>query len=356
MREQMSVKVPVEVDLKVMVNGQEVKDENKSRDEERGNESGASKEAGKVPNEGKEKEGTEDEKVTVKDSKIFIGKEEIDPELVLQYRRASYQKELDEKMFAGDLEGSWEWIEHKLRSKAKKFLIVSDVSVGENDWVSVIGTYSDHAIICMERMGEFEYYRASWSNMNGEPSFTGELKKVHIETTTQITEKMRALKKADSESGKEDEKGDLICPKCDYKGQGKDGKCPECGAKLVLKAPDKSFVVEKVGRVLSKANEGKIKEAIDDLAEVAGMEIPRPAKALLNQAKRGLSEVVASLGMDDGAAKETSGKMGVKKAMAIVLTEGSESDLDTLRSLLEVFEKREEAESMVEQFSEFVSQ
>jgi predicted amidophosphoribosyltransferase len=157
-----------------------------------------------------------------------------------------------------------------------------------------------------------------------------------------------------TDPGDEDEEDDgkkegrMVCPECEYVGPGKAGKCPECGAKLT---PKKDFVLEKLGRVLSKANESKLRDAIEDVEEVRKMDISRPAKALLSQAKRGLSDVVASLGTDEGTEKE----WNVKEAMAIVLAKGEKEDLRMMSTLLKTFEKRENVERLTKQFVEFVN-
>jgi hypothetical protein len=181
-RKRMPLSVPVELDLKVMVNGQEVKDANQRRDEE-GDEPGASKEAEAVSVEGKEEKGAEDEKVKSVPTTSSPGR----------------------MLYSGDLSGSWEWIEQTLRANAKRYLMSSGLSLGEHDWATTIGTYQTHAIIAVDRMGQYEYYQANWTMANGVPEFRGEPKNVVIETTTEIREKMKRLREMETK-GKQDTK------------------------------------------------------------------------------------------------------------------------------------------------------
>jgi len=345
-----TLSVPVELDVKLLVNGLEVKsDADESRDKARDGEgigSGSPEETKDVQDEGREKEAE--------------GKEVKSSEAAVTVGRPTY---------TGDLSGSWEWTGQTLRMKATPYLLGMGIGVGENDWVNVVGTFKDHAIICVERRGQYEYYKADWTMIKGQPEFRGEPKKVVIETTTEIVEKMMALKIEgekkkqlvdDDESGgseavpakpgsDEDDKPKMACPECDYVGPGKDGKCPKCGAKLVIK---KDHASTKAGRVLNKANESKIREAIDDLADASKMDgVSRACKALIGQARRGLSEVLASLGVEQVAPKH----FGVKEAIAVVLAEGREKELKVLKSMLEAFEEGRRRDDIVKQFDELLS-
>ena len=150
--------------------------------------------------------------------------------------------------------------------------------------------------------------------------------------------------------GKEDMK--MVCPECDYTGPGKEGKCPKCGAKLT---PSKDFILEKLGRVLSKANEGKIRDAIDDLEEASKMDgIPRGCKALVVQAKRSLGNVVDSLGTDSGVEKSEL-KMDAKQALAILLASGGEDERKLLSSVLKAIEDGIRDDETTKQYSELLA-
>jgi len=150
--------------------------------------------------------------------------------------------------------------------------------------------------------------------------------------------------------GEEDKK--MVCSKCDYVGPGKDNKCPECGAKLT---PRKDFVLEKLGRVLSKANEGKIREAIDDLKEASKTDgIPRGCKALIVQAKRSLGQVVDSFGIDGGVGKNEP-EMDVKTAMAVLVAVGGEKELKVMSSMLKAIEDGRRDDETTKQYAEILA-
>jgi len=144
----------------------------------------------------------------------------------------------------------------------------------------------------------------------------------------------------------------MVCPECGYVGPGVDGKCPECGAKLVPKK--KGFNSEKRGRVLNKANEKKIRDAVDDLEEASKMDgVPRGCKALIRQAKRSLGDVVSSLGGDGEVVEEkTEAGVSAKQAMAILLATGGEAERKVMASMLKAIEDGHQADEVVEQYAE----
>ena len=92
---------------------------------------------------------------------------------------------------------------------------------------------------------------------------------------------------------------------------------------------------EKQGRVLSKANETKIADALDDINEAAGLEgTPRPCKALLKSASGSLREVLGSLGEMDGQKEMTVGD-----AIKVLLVEATPLEqrraMDAMRAVAE---------------------
>lgn len=114
----------------------------------------------------------------------------------------------------------------------------------------------------------------------------------------------------------------------------------------------KDHALEKVGRVLSKANESKIKEAKDDVEEASKMEgVSRPCKALLKQAGRGLSDVLASLGEEGGGVEK---ERSVREAMAFVLAKAGVDDLLLLKEHAEAFEQMEKASARIKQYRKMV--
>lgn len=100
-----------------------------------------------------------------------------------------------EVKIAGPLEGSWEDVTRKLFPKVKSYLAVAGVrGIDEEDWVSIIATFSDYVVVCIEKpecgvTDEFRYWRVDWTMVDGEPGFTGEPLPVDIVTTTEMRER-----------------------------------------------------------------------------------------------------------------------------------------------------------------------
>jgi len=103
----------------------------------------------------------------------------------------------------------------------------------------------------------------------------------------------------------------------------------------------------KAGRALSKANEGRIKGAVDAMTEVIDMEnVPRAAKALLREASGGLGEVLSVLN-DTG---ETDTEPDVVKAIGIVLTHADIYQQDTVLKTLNTFCELRKADRLIQDF------
>jgi len=157
--------------------------------------------------------------------------------------------------------------------------------------------------------------------------------------------------KADSEEQEMGEVKDSVCPECGYAGPGKDGKCPECGTKLI----QKKDVTIKVGRTLSKANERKIRDVVEDLKEASRVDgLTRGCKALLVQATRSLETVIESLGSDNGTGKDAR-KLEVRQALAVVLASGGEKERKILASVFKAIEDGLRDDATIEQFSELLA-
>ena len=99
----------------------------------------------------------------------------------------------------------------------------------------------------------------------------------------------------------------------------------------------------KQGRVLSKANENKIRDAVTAISDVVAMDIPRPAKATLREASAGLEQVLAALGTDEEPKRA---EADLKEAVSAVIFQTSREQRGTLLKILGIIdgnEKREEA-------------
>ena len=87
----------------------------------------------------------------------------------------------------------------------------------------------------------------------------------------------------------------------------------------------------KAGRVLSAANEKKLRDAVDDVDEAAGMEgVPRPCSAMLQRASRSMTSVLDQLG-GEGV---FGGKPTVKDAMVTFLSDAGPEDRERLLEVL----------------------
>ena len=162
-RDRRAVSVPVNLDVKLTINGREVCDEDERRaggTADKGVDAGTPKEADvDIKGEGAEKEKAADAEV---------------------------------KGHYTDMVGSWEWIQNKLRSKAKAYLAVAGVSIGEKDWTYLPATYDDYVIVCVEKPqggeDEYRYFKIGWEIKDNEPAYVGEPEQVKIELTTEMME------------------------------------------------------------------------------------------------------------------------------------------------------------------------
>jgi len=109
---------------------------------------------------------------------------------------------------------------------------------------------------------------------------------------------------------------------------------------------DEELTGIKQGRVLSKANETKIRDARDDISDASKMEgVSRPCKALLQRAGRTLGEVLSSLGEEPAgegkpAATEKT-EVGIADAVDVVLNRMTAEQRSRLSKTLVMLENRE---------------
>ena len=81
------------------------------------------------------------------------------------------------------LPGSFEMVQRSLRKKAEDFLETKDVDVSDYEYVELIATFTDSAILCKRnyRKDNQDCYRVSYSMEDGKAMFTGDPEKVEIE-------------------------------------------------------------------------------------------------------------------------------------------------------------------------------
>jgi DNA polymerase III delta prime subunit len=87
-------------------------------------------------------------------------------------------------------------------------------------------------------------------------------------------------------------------------------------------------LMTKAGRVLSQRNYDKLHECLDDMDELIGMEMPRPAKAMCERVKRAIEEILDGAKPDEQEPEETADakNMGPLEAAQLVL-DSDDADL-----------------------------
>jgi len=231
-RAERAVRVPVTIDLKMLLNGQEVRDEGgqpgeKGRGEgTKGTEPSAKADGGSG---GEKQEEAGDEEMTCPE----CGSTDIVDGVC---QECGYVFAEGEKVYA-DLAGSWEWIRNELNKQAQQRFLVGN----QHRWCYIEATFADTVIVQVcEEGSEDKWFKIAWEMKDGKPVLSDGEEEVQI------------------------------------------------SAAVFSKQ-------EKQGRVLSKANENKIQDAFDDLTEASGMDVPRACKALINSARGNLSSVLAVL-------------------------------------------------------------
>ena len=90
----------------------------------------------------------------------------------------------------------------------------------------------------------------------------------------------------------------------------------------------------KAGRVLSKSNENKIRDAVGAIDDVIAMEIPRPAKATLREASTGLGVVLTALGSEEEKPKTAEDLLA--SAVTFLMFQSTKEQRERMRSVLDV--------------------
>jgi len=104
---------------------------------------------------------------------------------------------------------------------------------------------------------------------------------------------------------------------------------------------------EKAGRALSKANEGRVKTAMEAMTEVIEMEnVPNAAKALLREALGGLKELISASDNED----ETQHTPTVKEAMSIVIAQATPEQQKTILTTLQTLQKNRKRGRFAKQY------
>ena len=171
-RSRMPATVPVNVDLKVSVNGKDLgstdDEENSDDDREKSGTTGAPEEAVEGTDKETEERGRE-EKTT--DTEV---------------KSVGY----------GDVPDSYEYLCETLNRKVRGHLKEKGVMSGDDsvyEWGWTIATYDSFAIVCYEKEVddgyEQKYFKLMWHKVDDEPEFHGDVKEVDVKTKVIIEEK-----------------------------------------------------------------------------------------------------------------------------------------------------------------------
>jgi len=195
-----------------------------------------------------------------------------------------------EKYYAA-IDNSYEWVRDQLNPQVGNLL-----APAENELCYIEATFSDHVIVQKDGKDAPTYYRIAWEMKDGKPELGTEAKPVEIEPAR------------------------VRLPK---------GTKPE-GIKQ--------------GRAFSKANEVRLQDAVDDLAELSKMDIPRSAKALVKSASGTLAVILKQLEKPETQDPEQ------QSTMALFVANASPTERKQMKELLAMFEKTEQRAKEVRQY------
>lgn len=219
-----------------------------------------------------------------------------------------------------ELSGSWESTMRHLQNGLCAYLLENGIELGDQGWARVIGTFNDYVIASVHREGESEsFYRIGWEMVERMPTLVGEPENVRVQVQS-ITE---------------------VTP----------------------------VENEKAGRVISRANEQKIREALANLEEISADEdLPRSVLALVRDAVRELSEVLSALGppeqsgsgktfdsdtgLDDAlSAFGFSEQSAVGRALAVLVARASRTERQRALKMLQFVEGIERCSDLIEHYT-----
>lgn len=93
------------------------------------------------------------------------------------------------------LTGSWEWVEDILQQSARSYLQLQGVSVDDDSWVHLAGTFSSHAVVFVDNMNNDKHYKIKWKMSDDSPVWSGKPEEVEISTTVESRERMLLAQK-----------------------------------------------------------------------------------------------------------------------------------------------------------------
>ena len=166
------VQVPVNIDLSVKVNGQDLAAKGDAEPDTKATTDDHDNPAGELP-------GADDTGGPAKAT------ENVEP---------ASAPDLATKLAGMDdhLPGSFEWIRNKLRDSAADYLRAKGHKVSTDSWTELVATFNDEAVVCIHEYGSKDYpcCRMNWEVSDDEPQWTGDVAEVEIQP--QVVEKLCA--------------------------------------------------------------------------------------------------------------------------------------------------------------------
>ena len=267
-----------------------------------------SKQEDKKDDENESRNGTEEksresgnESIPSEETHENDGEKEVGDEGSTNVPEVKDVNDLEEKNVYLDFDGSYEKQTDDLRNQIKsKYNIYPRIMATYSDYViySVYGTH--HKMYDSEdkseNSGHIKYYHIKYKVENGIPILVGDSEE--IELSIDITKKS----------------------------------------------------IEKAGRVISKVNEAKIEDAIEDLKEMARMEgVDRTAKALVVNAYRSLIDVLGSIGKQ-GQTAYINNIVNIKQAMGLFIGEATAEERAKMKQILTAFDSVQETKDRTERY------
>ena len=213
------------------------------------------------------------------------------------------------KHVSGPLDGSWEDTEHQLRHQIKSYLSENGVTVEDGSWAWLVGTFSDHAVVCLEKPqhgveGEFLYFKIGWEMQVDGPQFKGDPVPVEVETTTVVRRRSPAFESKNA----------------------------------------------KAGRTLSAANKKKLEDVKADVEELSEKEadMTRGGHAICDRCVTKLGAVIDSAAPP--ADDETNTTPDVKQAMAIVISLATDAQRKHITGVFAAMETAQQSYAKAKQY------
>ncbi len=232
------------------------------------------------------------------------------------------------KVVGGPLDGSWEWIEMELRRAAKEFLQNNAVGVSERDWVYLVATFSDHAVVCVEKPeggvpDEFRYFKVDWALEDKTPMFKGTPVQVEIVTTTELIERFPNLI---SRKILNEQKASYRERLGDYE--------------IEIEGTSKEVIDQILeAKRMNRREVNALVEIKDDLEELKGSDgMTRGGNAICERCIAKLTRMIESHTPDDETSAEQT--IDTKGAMNFFLTNANETECRSMFELLKVIVRR----------------